>query len=315
MDYLRGGITPILQKDNADPWGMSDFQLERIGTDGEPFTLQEKPDGVFRYMQSVQVIEDGPVYRAIEAFFAKDNNRIRMEYRIYKHSPAVDIHADVFFNDADRFVKLQIPLAVKGDYVGGTAFCTEPLFMDGRECTAQRFVAVKDGKQGLAILNNCQYGSSFEDDTIYLSLLRGAAYCAHPINDRPLIPTDRFIKRIDQGWLTYDFRLIPAAENEWHRLAEAFNQPPYALNIFPDGSAAPTPCAVCISNPDVTLEALKKAETADGFVVRLYNGSEDEADATFTCGGATADLHFGKFEVKTLLLTGDTLTEQAQMII
>ncbi len=315
ISYLNGPVLPMLFKDNADPWAMGDFQLERLGTEPQPFTLCQKTDGVFRGMKPIQVIEDGEIYRAVEAFFEKDNNLIRLEYRIYKNNPAVDVLADVFFNDADRMLKLAVPLAQTGTFVGGTAFGTQELYMDGRECVSQRFVAMKNGNGGLAVLNNCQYGSSFENGTLYLSLIRGAGYCAHPIPDRPLLQPDRFTKRIDQGWLQYSFRLVPAAENEWCRLANEFNQPPYALNVFPDATAKPTPFTVEISNKNITLEAFKKCESADGFALRLYNASETDAEIAVAVGTASADFRFGRYEVKTVLYHAEKLTECDEMII
>ena len=315
VDYLNGGITPMLFSDNADPWAMGESQLKRLGTNGKPFSLIKNPKGIFKGMNSVQVIEDGPIYRAIEAFLEKDNNRIRLEYRIYKKSNQVDIHADVFFNDSDRMLKLQIPLANDGKYMGGTAFGTEELYKDGRECVAQRFVAVDNGKKPLAILTNCQYASSYENKTVYLSLLRGATYCAHPIGDRPLLPENRFIKKIDQGLLAYDFRLTPANSKDFNRLALEFNQTPYTLNVFPITPKKSKDFSITISNKNITLEAFKKADDQNGYIMRLYNGSGNKAETDVLCGGKTEKLIFGKYEVKTLLYSVNSLKELTQMKI
>ena len=315
-EYLRGPIVPMLFEDNADPWGMGDFQQQGMGRNGKPFTLMEKPDGVFAGMQPVQVIEDGDVYLGIESFLSTESTRIRMEYRLYKNSPAVDIHMDVFWGDADRMLKLKIPMAMTGRYIGQTVYGTEELFMDGRECVAQRFVAMQDGEDCFAVLNNCQYGSSCQDGDVYLSLVRGATYCAHPISDRPLLPKGRFTKKIDQGWQSFDFRLIPAKTDELQRLAAEFNQTPYALNVFPDADAAmPRAFSVTVSDPCITLEAFKKAETGEGYILRLFHNAEGTRSTQLHCGGAAAELMFGPYEVKTLRLCRGALSEEHELCI
>ncbi len=310
VEYLNGPIVPMLFEDNADPWGMGGFQQTAMGRNGRPFALMEQPDGIFAGMKPVQTIENGAVYLGVESFLELEHTRIRMEYRLYKDSDAVDIHMDVFWGDADRMLKLKIPVAMTGRYIGQTVYGTEDLFMDGRECVAQRFVAVRDGDDCFAVLNDCQYGSSYQDGAVYLSLIRGATYCAHPIGDRPLLPQGRFTKKIDQGWQTFDFRLVPARVDELQGLASVFNQKPYALNVFPDaGLAAPSPFAVEVSDPCITLEAFKKSETGEGYILRLFHNAEGSRDTQIRCQNARLTLSFGAYEVKTLLLCGDELRE------
>lgn len=312
-EYLSGGVTPEMYSDNADPWGMSEAQQRQMGETPEPFTLMQTPSGIFEGMQPVQVIEDGPLYLGVEAFLENRSTKIRMEYKIYKSRPAVDIHADVFWNEADQMLKLKFPVAVSGPYIGQTAFGHEELFTNGRECISQRFVAIQ-GKPCLAILNNCQYGSSCKNGAISLSLLRGATYCAHPIGDRELIPHDRFTKKIDQGWRSFDFRLLVANTQELDRLSLEFIQPPYALNAYPVEAIPGKPFGLHISNPNITLQAFKKGETSPGYILRLQNNSAGPAAGNLTFNGQSLPLAFAPFEVKTLSLT-DTLRELPGMAI
>jgi alpha-mannosidase len=142
--------------------------------------------------------------------------------------------------DINRFVKLKVPFVKSGTLISQTAFGTEELFMDARENVSQRFLALRteDG-QCPAIINNCLYGSHFENGALYLSLTRGVSYCAHPIMDRPIIPSDRYVKKIDQGENNFSFRLGVFAENQLENAAQLFNHKPYALNVFPTGGKQP----------------------------------------------------------------------------
>ena len=66
-----------------------------------------------------------------------------------------------------------------------------------------------------------------------MSLVRGATYCAHPIGERELIPSDRFTKKMDQGENRYSFRLTVTDRNQLERKTAEFVEKPYVLNIFP----------------------------------------------------------------------------------
>ena len=123
-EYIKGNaFCPFMYEDNADPWGMGDFQLESMGRNPEPFRLMEKPDGVFEGMKPIQVIEDGDIYLGVECFFIKDNTRIRVEYDIYKTNPYVDVKVDVFTGDVNKLIKLSLPVRCSTDIFLGYVCC------------------------------------------------------------------------------------------------------------------------------------------------------------------------------------------------
>ena len=47
-----------------------------------------------------------------------------------------------------------------------------------------------------------------DNGALYMSLVRGVTYCAHPIADRELLPADRFTKKIDQGENRYSTEVV-----------------------------------------------------------------------------------------------------------
>ncbi len=316
-EQLAGGaFRPVMLDDNADPWGMSEHQLHGMGTQPRPFTLMTQPDGIFEGMQPVQVIEDGDIYLGVEAFFACEHTRIRLEYRLFKTEPKIDIRADVFAADANRIIKLEIPTARAGQYIGQCAFGTEPLYMDGRECVAQRFVAMQpESGDCLAVLNRGTYGSSCRDGVIALSLLRTATYCAHPIENRPLLPTDRYTKKIDMGERNFAFRLTVAPKCVLDRLATEFNRPPYASNVFPVPSHTKArPFTVALSDRNISLAAMKESD--DGTVLlRLVHNDAEPCDGTLCINGRSAALHFGPYEVLTAAYDATALTVGRDMMI
>ena len=316
VEYVKDAFLPVMFDDNADPWGMSAQQQKRMGENEHPFVLSEKPSGVFENMQSIQVVEDGEIYLGIETFFEKDNTRARVLYKIYKNNDFVDVDVRVFMGDVDKFVKLKVPVALEGKLVGQTAFGTEELFMDGRENVAHRFVAVDNGEKCLVLMNDSVYGSHFEKGALYMSLVRGVTYCAHPIPDRPLIPLDRFTKKVDQGENRFSFRLGVVDRAQLERATQEFTQKSYAMNIFPTPrTAEPKVFDVSLGDDTVSLVTMKKADGRTGILFRLLNNVDKGVETHLAVDGTRLPLSFGKYEVKTVLYENGELTEIDQLII
>ena len=217
----------------------------------------------------------------------------------------VDVNVTLFFNDANKMVKLSVPISNSGKVIGQTAFGTDTLFRDGREMISHRFTAVESGEKYVAVFDKSRYGGHFEDGTLYLSLVRGTTYCAHPIEDRMLIPDDRFTKKMDQSEHNYFFRLSVCDEIDLDRKANEFNRKPYAVNVFPLGEKdSENKFDVSVSNKNISLVTMKKSDKRNGYIFRLINNYKDAQKTSLTIGKATQEFVFGKYEVKTLLYDG-----------
>ena len=317
VDYIQNGFELVGFDDNEDPWAMGADQLRRVGVEERAFTLSSDPDGVFRGMKSIQIIEDGDVYLGVEAFFEQDSTRARIAYKIYKNNDDIDVDVSVYMGDVNRIVKLKLPLLSKGELIGQTAFGTQRLFTDARENVAHRFIAI-DGKGKCPVLMNKDvYGSHYENGALYMSLVRGVTYCAHPIPDRALVPSDKFTKKMDQGENFFSFRLSVAERTELERRAQEYIEQPYALNVFPipteRGSTGRF--SVRLEGDTVSCAAIKKADGREAVIFRLLNNTDGEANAEFYVNEAKMQLSFGAFEVKTVVYESGELLESYELII
>jgi alpha-mannosidase len=318
-ETLKGGaFAPYLYDDNADPWGMDDTQLTALGVNPVAIPLAEQTDGIFEKAKPVSIVEDGDVCLTVQSIFAQKDVKVRLQYIIYKKGVDIDVKADVFFNEKDKIVKLHVPTVFENsNYYGQTAYGVERLDNDGREVPSQRFVYVGEDNEKLAILNNCTYGSAMKNGVMAISLLRGAGYCVHPMLDRPLIPDMQYVQRIDQGESNFSFKLTYAPVETLERLATEFNQPPYALNVFPIAMkrTEKVGCALKVDNKNVVLTCFKKADRQDGYVLRLFNNDNREAKTTLRFKEGEATFKFGAYEVKTVLYQGGAMQELDEMII
>ena len=300
-EYLNGNaFTPVMFDDNADPWG---WHMKKLGSN------YVKPAA----QTSLRVIERGDLLTTIESFYNTGKSDVRVAYTMYKDFDYIDVTVNVYWNDAGKGLKLEIPVKELGRFIGQTAFGTQEYGQETEECS-QRFVGIEKDGNVLAVFKDGTYGCSVEDGKLYISLLNGSVYCAHPVDQLPIIDEERFNYYIDLGRHEFTFRLEVCKESELEKKAAAFTQKPYALNFYPHGNGTKKEeSPVTISNANVSLSALRKVKE-DTYMVRLINNYKEAAECVCSVFGQSINLSFGKYEVKTLIYANGELKESDSML-
>lgn len=281
-DYLaaQAGALRVIE-DNPDPWGMTvrSFRKEagrfKLMTAARARRFCGIPARV--PFAPVRVIEDGAVRAVVEALFSYGESTLVLQYRLPRTGTEVELDLRIYCNEKDRMLKLELPAAFGwSEFTGQTAYGTTPLPLNGDEGVAQKWVAAVDraGDRALTVINDGTYGFSAEGRAVNLSLLRTAAYCAHPIDNKPLLVQDRFLPRIDQGEhrLRFWINAGPVAERleRIDREALVKNEAPQALAMFPSQAGQASGTAVRIGDEVVQVGAIKYAEDGDALIVRIY---------------------------------------------
>ena len=321
----KAAFVPALYSDNEDPWGQNPEQYKRMGEQVAEFAaLSPKKSAAFSgkmkgTLPPVRIIESGEVLTAVEAVLGCSESKARIEYRFYRDLPYFDVHVDVMFFEKNKILKLKIPCACAKKFEGQIVFGREELPAAGEEVAAQQWVSLDDGNQMLAVYNDGIYGYSCKDGVLELSLLRGCAYTAYSEHEGQITRTDRYIARMEQGERNFRFRIHGGAAEKLYsaldREALEFSQQPFALNAYPAGKECEVSgCPVLLSDPDVTLVALR-AEEKGGFMLRLQNDTTNEKTVHVKAFGKEADVRFTKFEVKTLIADDGGIAECGEMIL
>jgi alpha-mannosidase len=313
-DYLQAGACRLLvMKDYPDPWGMKVNSFRDLVGSYHLLTPAEsaKFAGSDREeMPPVRIIEDGPVRTVVEALFGFERSYACLHYILPKAGDELEVKIRVFWNEKDRMLKLSIPTCFEqGRCRGQVAYGTELFNRDAEELVAQKWVAQVSADQGdaLTLSNDRTYGFDVSNGEIRPSLLRSAAYAAHPVaDDIPIVEQDRFIPRIDQGEHVFRFWIQggPASERleRIGREAAVSNEPPTALCCFPTGQGKKPLPVVTLQEDGIELTALKLAEDSDRIILRLFNplGEGRRAQIELPLFELSFDLEFGPFEIKTL---------------
>ena len=281
----------------------------------------------------VRVIEEGDVRAVVEADFAYGRSFAAVRYIFPKQGGGIEISIDLICAEQDTMMKIAFPAVLENqEWLAETMFGVEAAFMDGREVVSHRFDVLKgeDGRS-VSVLNDCVYGGSFLNGVLYKNLLRTPAYCAHPIEARPVLPQDRFVPRMEYGRSVFHFRIVPGGKElsvyDLAKEAQVMNEPPMAVSFFPSGERD---ASSRVSNeafekpgevPPVSVEgrvlvsALCREsmdESNGDFTLRLYEPAGEPTAFSIHCPAYGIQFHVQAtpFEIKTFCLSSGGITEK-----
>lgn len=279
VDYLRGNaFEPVAYQDVADPWYMEKHCFSQVAG---RFCLAESKQ-VRRYSDHAQIIacpvrivEDGPVRMKVEAEFVWNRSRIVQTYILPKKGAKFEVEQEIVWNEGDTMLKLEIPSAIPGKFLGQGMYGCEEMSHDGMECVGQKWCGLFGAENALTICNDGVYGAHCIDSMLALSLLRASAYAAHPIDQRKLVHEERYIARMDQGVHHLHFVICGGNTAERRRNvdmdAQILNEAPIVVSAFPSGLGERPKQMVAISEPCVQVSAMYFDSDRNGYILRLFN--------------------------------------------
>jgi len=225
----------------------------------------------------------------------------------------IEIETRVYWNEKFQMLKLQIPLKAKNcDYFGQTMFGHQKLHANNKEVISQKWNMVVNENQNTAmtIIKNCTYGSSIIDDSLNLTLLRSALYAGHPHtaakNDR-----HQFLPCFDQGERTFKFGVnIDNYDDRKKNInLEALykNEELFFLQLFPSGENNVRESFITVTNPDIEMSAVKKSESENNIIVRLFDSSGKRSTGLINIPilKLQKSLNLSPFEIKTFIINID----------
>jgi alpha-mannosidase len=302
------GNVLAIYHDSGDAW---DF----------PMDYRDRKLGSFK-LQSTEATVDGP--RAlIRQMFSFNKSTLTQEISLLAGSAQLEFATQVDWQESERMLRTSFPTTV----IATEATCDIQFGSIRRpthrntladvakmEICAHKFVDLSDRGFGVALLNDCKYGHALIDGTIDLNLLRSPN---HPGT------------AADRGAQQFCYALLPHLGDH---VAGNVMQAGYEFNIPLRvlGHGEPIPSSqngislLQIDADNIVIETIKPAEAGSGWIVRLYESTGASTDARLTLPHGIAkvamvnlieenpvalsveqrglNLHFGPFEIHTLLL-------------
>lgn len=315
---LPGSFRCLIMEDYADPWGMKVDSFRDVVGHFKLLNEQESAElaGLtHRELEPVRIIENGPVRMMVEALFKYNHSFLCLRYILSKKNSMLGLELRIYWNEKDKMVKLSVPTTLSdGICRGQVAYGVQEFMVPEKESIAQKWVGLwnKDNSVGVAVINDGTYGFDHHNGELRLSLLRSAAYAAHPAGHSPLVPQDRFEPRIDQGERVFRFWIEGGKGDPlWKRLnreALVKNEKPVALCCSPPGSGKKTVPGIRLDDDCILLTTAKYAEEASRLIIRLFEptGKKRKTQVHVPVLDLTFLVTLKPFEIKTMAIDLNT---------
>jgi len=251
-----------------------------------------------RDLESIEIIELGPVRAAVRIVRSFGQSRITQDVRLVAGSRRLEFATEVEWGERHRFLKAAFPVAVRAPsasfeiqfgYVQRATHANTTWDAARFEVPAQRWADLSEPGFGVALLNDCKYGYDIRGSVMRLSLLRGPPW-PDPDADKGL---HRFsYALLPHGGLAASLGSAGSVVDE----AETFNLGlravpiPHVGGAAGGGSGGAGPLPERASLVDVTGAMVSSVKRADGgpeIVVRAWEpaGSHGALELQLGRGG------------------------------
>ena len=280
-----------------DAWNIDPGTLDH-------FTPIEKAD-------SVELVAKGPLHAAIRVTHTWQSSKFVQEITLDAGADQVDVVNDIDWHETHVLLKAAFALAAtsnKATYEVPYGTIQRPTTRNNSweqaqfEVPALRWADLGDGQHGFSLLNNSKYGYDDKDNVLRISMLRS-----------PTWPDPE----ADRGHQHFTYALYPHG-GDWKqaltvRHGYEYNYRLQAIQVQAHTGSLPASYAYVTVQPEnVVLTALKKAEDANGLILRVYEwaGKSNDVQIHVPKGatGATVTNLMEKPEGSTLPVSNDTVT-------
>ena len=251
----------------SDAWEITEYYRQKL-------TSEDR-------LISREVISEGPLFIIIQSKYKiGKKSELKQNMIFYADNPRIDFETFVDWREKHVMLKTGFAIDILADscrndaqfgHIVRAMHQNTPYDAAKFETWCHKWVDVSEGDYGVALLNDCKYGLDTLDKMVSLTLLRS-----------PTGPDES----ADLGQHQFTYSILPHAGDF---SAETVVRQGYELNapmtclradLAKSGAAALGFCEV--SNPNVVVEAIKKAEESDAVVVRVYEANKSRGPASLT---------------------------------
>ena len=261
----------------------------------------------------LELVESGPMRATVKSTVTYGNSVLKRYYSLYASSEKLTVRTVLDFDEQYKSVKLSFPADVKDNTVTYSmpyGFISKKANGQEEPCHAWCDVVEESGK-GLALLNTSKYSFCAMDNDLRMMIARGCAYLDHYGQHS----RDGEMEFLDKGQQEFTYEIVPHTEkinSALFRMSEVLNNPLQThQETHHDGTLPQSYSAIDVDKENIVVTAIKKAENADGIIMRLVetDGRETEATVDFTAMNSRFTLSFAPQEIKTVRIADGNVSE------
>ncbi len=264
------------------------------------------------------VLETGPIRSKIKVVSRYNNSTLTQWFTLTAGSKILEVTGRIDWHEKHKMLKLRFPTVYDQD---PKAFYEIPYSVfqrpaDGEEEPGQSWIAVKEGSEGVALLNDNKYSFSIKGGDLNLSVVRSPYYIDHGRGDQ----NDTESEYTDQGEHEFCYSIQPFTGDSWAEVTKAarqLNMPPFMLPENNHKGTLPLHLSgMQVSADNVIVGAWKQSEDGKGMILRAYELDGKETPVTIDGPMLPAPLQttFHPYSVQTYYLeTGTTQWKEVML--
>ena len=275
LDPVTGAIAELVNKRNGRPLftGLAHRGfIAEDGTDTWGHGTHSFPyDGDDLALESILLVEDGPLRKAIEVTSRRGETRFATVI-VLPHDAdlPVELRVTLDWREKGKLFRLAYPLAAETfEYEVPAGWQARPDV--GHEVPGLRWVRAVGRDQTVVIANDAKYSYAAKDGVLYITAIRSPVFSHHePIKLRD----DAFLRYMDQGPRSFILRIYGDAtvsRRAAYVIADNLTKPPVVTTHVArqgTGDHAGTWLEVDASD-DAVITTIKTAEDTDDVIVRV----------------------------------------------
>ena len=226
----------------------------------------------------VKDIVKGDVYTMISIEKDVLKSRIEQNIIIYNDLDRIDFDTHISWHEDQKLLKVffDVDLQTK-NYTRDIAYATmeccsyryNPYDKAKFEVNAHNWIDMSDEDYGVSLLHDCKYGHEVNEHKMILTLLKA------PIKPDPTS---------DRGEHYFTYSLYPHAET-WKKAKTLergleINHPLVPVDIKSEGEMGADNSFITLTSDSMTLEAVKKCEEEDAYIIRMVEKKGRSVDAS-----------------------------------
>jgi alpha-mannosidase len=240
-------------------------------------------------VDSVKVVENDPLRATIRVTRSWQKSKFTQDITLYASADQVDISNDIDWHEKHQLLKVAFPLSASSNnaaYEIAYGTIERPTTRNNSweetrfEVAALRWADLGNAERGFSLINESKYGYDAKGNVLRLSLLRS------PTSPDP---------DADQGRHQFRYSLYPHAGDWKQALTERrgyeYNYQLTAMQVQPHVGSLPLEYSyLSVQAENVVLTAVKKAEDADGLIIRVFEwaGKSSEVKIKVPPGATSA---------------------------
>lgn len=230
--------------------------------------------------ESVRVVESSALRGVIETVRKYNNSTITQKIILNAAGRTLDFDTTVDWHEREKVLKAEFPVNIRARYSTfeiAHGALQRPTYANNSyekamfECCAHKWTDLSEGDYGVSLLNDCKYGYDLSLNVMRITLMRG-----------PVCPDPKG----DIGISTFKYSLYPhkGVWSEAGTVHEAFklNIPLKAFSSDGGNGSAFEKSFFKLNKNNVIIDAVKKAQDGNGFIIRAYEAEGKHSDVTLS---------------------------------